>query len=106
MWDTCLIFLTFFKVCPLELWECVLCIVSVGRGRPLQIVLDALFLAILSVLWMLTVRHGLGVLKVTSAYLQGCQRVNNINNERIHECLSSSSFYMVVVNIGPESTSH
>ena len=55
---------------------------------------------------MLTVRHGLGVLKVTSAYLQGCQRVNNINNERIHECLSSSSFYMVVVNIGPESTSH
>ena len=50
MWESCLIFLTFFKVCPLELWECVLCIVSVGRGRPLQIVLDALSLAFLSIL--------------------------------------------------------
>ena len=53
MWEARLIFLTLFEVCPLELWEGVLCVVNISRGRLLQIVLDALFLAILSVLWTL-----------------------------------------------------
>ena len=50
MWEGHLIFLTFPKVCPLELGEGILCIIGVSRGRPLQIVRDALSLAFLSIL--------------------------------------------------------
>ena len=53
MWESHLIFLTFPEVCPLELGEGIFCIIPVGRGRPLQIVLDALSLTFVGILWTL-----------------------------------------------------